>query len=349
MPRLVAVSILLAGLTAGVTAAPAPKGKVVAPPGVDRTTLEKLEKGLTAAVGDRFAFVGAKVGWDRHGDRYWLATLRAREEGEFVLRCGVKYEFPPEVKKAWKVKDGANWTYRIAVGKEGAPRVVEPGGYAAAYPLACVRDQIVVPVRLSPCDRDHRFELTRSAPGNDVVFRSLKEIADRGWAVKAGAEAFALRNGAADVLKLVSTRAASFRTRSGSATHHNLSAVFEAVKGGRFGLELKLGFPAAGGGLPGRISGPIAWAFDAVPKGRPLTVTVPRWDAHEYRGKYNSHSSVGVPDEPVRLRVGDRLAPSCGGYATPGLAPVAKHLPVEVRKRPAVVPEGPWRQEAPKE
>src|SRR5207302_483943 len=106
------------------------------------------------------------------------------------------------------VKEGANWTYLIAIGPPGGKRVVAPGGYAAAYPLACVGDRVVVPVRLEPYDKDHRFEMVKEQPGKKSAFAILKETADRGWSVKAW-QTIQVKNGAWKELKVVASNVSS--------------------------------------------------------------------------------------------------------------------------------------------
>src|SRR5262249_44937540 len=162
-------------------------------------------------------------------------------------------------------------------------RVVEPGGYAGAFPLACVGDRVVVPVRIDPYDRDHRFELVKEPPGGDSTFRILKETADRGRGVKAGQRAFEVETGASDGLRPVPSEAGSFGNRPGTATHHSLRATFDVLRAGNFQLETRLLQPQPMGGGPG-----AAWAFEVQAAGKPLTVTVPRWQTHEYRGKFNT-------------------------------------------------------------
>jgi hypothetical protein len=344
VPRLLIVlglgALCLASAAPG---APAPKDVPADLPGPQRRA---MVKSLTDAIGDSFTFVEGRLVWDRHGRPTWLATLRAREPGLFLLHCRADYDFPPS-KKGPLPWTGVTWIYQIAIGKKGEARVVEPNGYAGAYPLACVGDEVVVPVRVGPIDKKHSFQLTRGTPDKES-FGILAETATRGWAAQAKEGMFPLRNGAADVLKLVTTTSSSIRTRSGRTTRHSLGAVFDAVKGGKFVLEVRLDRPAPAAGQPNNWqTGPEEWAFDAVPRGRPLRVTVPRWDVHKTGGKSSSHSSETARAGVVVLRVGDRVLLPCGGYVTPGLGAVA-HPPVEARKVERALIESPWRTAAPK-
>src|SRR5690349_814617 len=57
--------------------------------------LEGLQRGLATSLGDKFGYVRGRVAVDSAGYHFWLASIRAKRDGEFVLRCQMNYRFPP--------------------------------------------------------------------------------------------------------------------------------------------------------------------------------------------------------------------------------------------------------------
>jgi RNA polymerase sigma factor (sigma-70 family) len=277
--------------------------------------VEQLQKNLTAALGDRFEFVEGKIVRDRHDWRFWVATIRARRDGEFVLRCAIKYQNPPQ---GFPPRyDGAHLTYHLVIGKAGARRVSNAGTIStltSAYPHACVGDALVIPVRINPSDAEHRFEMPQMPSEREkVMFPILKEVATSGEAVKAGNSKLKIDNQAKDVLELVAGMVGSGgRDILGKETQHGVQAWFDVKDSGKFNLDIRLQ-----GNLGDKRSEPVQRALEVVPKDRPLTFPIQRWEMRQHSEKRSSTSTGTLASAVQPLRVGDRLLLLCGGFKTP--------------------------------
>jgi RNA polymerase sigma factor (sigma-70 family) len=301
--------------------------------------VEQLHQNLTAALGNRFEFVEGKIVRDRHDWRYWLATIRAKREGEFVLRCAMKYQNPPQALPPRY--DGAHLTYHLVIGKAGARRVSNAGtinALTSAYPHACVGDALVIPVRINPSDTEHRFELPQMPSEREkVMFPILKEVATSGEAAKAGNSKLKIDNQAKDVLELV---AGSVRTGGrdilGKEIQHLIQAWFNVSDSGKFNLDIRLQ-----GKLGDKLSEPVQRALEIVAKDRPLTFTIQRWESREHAEKRSTTSTGTLPAGVQSLRVGDRLEMNCGGFKTAASVQPAQVPEVEVviSKKPFVPPD----------
>jgi WD40 repeat protein len=297
--------------------------------------LEQLKKKLVAALGDRFDFVEGRAALKR-GDRYWLATIRPRREGEFVLRYVLKYDKPDR----WGT-DGQAVVYHLVIGKAGAPRVYHLGqfeSWVGAYPHACVGDAVTLPVPLDHTDNfaEWTFEMPDRVPKREENwFRIIKDHADKSRAMEKQPGDIEVRNGADDVFDLVTGTVESLSSRRGGGpTRHAFVSAFDVAKSGKFTIETAL----TGKKQPE----PPRASFEVVAKEQPLSVLINRWDVGATAGEAMGGGSVYVTLNCHPLRVGDRLILFSGEYATTGAEPV-KHPRVEVAKKPLDPSPEPFR------
>jgi WD40 repeat protein len=295
--------------------------------------LEQLKKKLVAALGDRFDFVEGRAALKR-GERYWLATIRPRREGEFVLRYMVKYDKPDR----WGT-DGQAIVYHLVIGKAGAPRVYHLGWLetVSPYPHACVGDAVTLPVPLDHTDNfaGWKFEMPDRVPKREENwFRIIRDHADKEREIKKQPGDTEVRNGA-EVFDLVTGTVEMHTSRlSRGPTRYTFTSVFEVTKPGKFNIETAL----TGKEQPE----PPRFSFEVVAKDQPLSVLINRWDVGATAGEAMGGGSVYVTLSRHPLRVGDRLILFSGEYATTGAEPVT-HPRVEVAKKPFAPPPEPFR------
>ena len=183
---------------------------------------DALRAGLVSAAGRHFELVKGELKKrpDEKGrDVFWLAHVRPRAPGYFVLR----YRFKPDHKHYSHVEHQISFT----VAPKGCRR--GPQSYGV-YERFCMGDTIIVPVIVSGA-RGHKFELTKRAPAADEDWRTLDEkYPDR----KKGLDTTPVEN-PSENLRYVGHRP-DVRHNRGLGYVLHLHAEFEAVKPGRFNL-----------------------------------------------------------------------------------------------------------------
>jgi hypothetical protein len=273
---------------------------------------------VAAAVGEHFEYLGGEPGRTRASmgsaaaERFWYARVKPRAPGRYVLTYSIRFAYPERVTKSWRMPESAEYTFRIAVGTAGGPRVFAPGGFGgSAFPLANAGDTLLIPVHADPYRVDHQFEPLKKVPDDDPSFRVIAERTDARY-LKDPANPPVVRNAAADRTKLLASWASSAGNRPGTATHHGVSAYLEFTAPGTFDLAGRLdAAPAPARGVP----------FRVLPKDRPVTVVAESVGFVERTGKGRTHMTNVVPHGTLEARVGDRVAVGCGGYVTGGLTP----------------------------
>jgi hypothetical protein len=302
--------------------------------------LEGLQRALATALGDKFEYVRGRVGLDPNGYHFWLASIRAKRDGEFVLRCQLTYQFPPTM--TMPHDDDATIKYHLVIAKAGTARVIAPGQYHSyIYPLACVGDTLVVPIPIEPNEIDHQFDFPDERLSEDEgEFGILKEIGGRYRAIKPTGGIIPLTNQASDILAPVSIELHSGDSRAKDGPiSHGYSGVFDLVGAGKCSLEIGLEKP-----IPSSYSGPLTVAVDVAPKNGPLTVTVVSRYVQKYRmyqgRQVSSAQSEWIIPETLALRVGDRVSLSCGRLDSTRLHRPTQYSSIIIKKKPIAVPEG---------
>lgn len=271
-----------------------------------------------AAVGEHFEFLGGERARIRSSmgsysaERYWVAKVKPRAAGRYVFSYQSTFHWPEIVTKQWKNKGGdAEYTFRIAVGEAGSPRVIQPGGYGgSAYPHLNVGDTLLIPVHADPFRDDHRFAPVRKLAAGEPGFDILAERTAERY-LKGKADPPVVANAAGAHAKLLGTWIGSFGNRPGTATSHSLGAVLEFTTPGTFNLGGRL---AAG-------KADVAGApFRVLAKDRPAVVLMESLGYVESNGKFRSSSTSAVRPGTIEARVGDLVIVGAGGYHTSGLS-----------------------------
>jgi hypothetical protein len=306
------------------------------PPAADR--FEPLRKGLATAVGDRFEFLGGTVAETEPGERFWLAKLRAREAGEFVLRYDVTLGEPRP--KFGPDYDRAEFSVYLVIGKADTGRAYRVGRYeTTAYPHACVGDTLTVPIRISLRDTNHRFSMPRERSfADDVVLKSLREGMDREELLKHFHGDLEIDNQARARLKLLGAAVGSHADRSGREVTHDLAACLDPQEPGRFNLTPTLDLKG-----PAQRPPPEARPFEIIARGDLLTALVTRWDVRESGAGGTSLRTQTIPAGVSRLRVGDRLVLWCGSYRTARADPPDKPPRIDLILQPFAPKLEPFR------
>jgi len=274
--------------------------------------LAKLEKDLAVALGNRFEFVdGVLAEMSTDGRCFWLARIRAREPGEFVIRY----------------TDGMTVTFRLVIGKAETSRVYQlaQSGYSSVYPHACVGDTLVLPVRVDPMHSSPSFSMPAERSALDrATFQTMREFGgDQPFKRYQGD--VEIHNGADDVLKLRKSAAGFSPNRSFTELHHHLVGWFDVRARGKFNLVVALNPDPRPDPQPNP-----ELAVQVAPRGKPVETFIWKWDSGEE-----------LPIGEHRLRVGDRLILGTG-YRTVGTEVPAKHPSVEVKKRPFAAAPSPF-------
>jgi hypothetical protein len=234
-------------------------------------------------VGERFARIGKS-------SPYWVVEVKPKRFGHFDFRC--EYQEPWGF-NAQTVKRACE--FRVAVGKQGEPRLHWRADFwQITYPLANVGDTILLPFPIGQAIGQPRFgNLSQSkAPLQlDEGLDKARQPAPPGAALP-----FELHNNAlAGHLSVIRLHTSSTVDRAGATEGHELGAVFEAAKPGRFNL----------------VSGPVA--SDDVRRAQVAVVIVAR----------NTPLRVladGTPDyyrpATVVMREGDQAALGLWSYRT---------------------------------
>jgi hypothetical protein len=302
--------------------------------------LEGLQRGLATALGDKFEYLRGRVIVDPRGYHFWMASIRARRDGEYVLRCRLTYQFPPTM--TMPHDDDAAIKYHLVIAKAGTGRVIAPGqNNSYIHPLACVGDTLVVPIPIEANEIDHQFDLPEERLAeDDAAFGILKEIGARYRAIKPSEGIVALTNQASDIVVpvLVELHSGAGRAKD-SPISRSYSGVFDLVGAGKCTLEIGLEQP-----IPLSYSGPLTVALDVTPKKSPLTVTVVSRYVQRYRvyqGKQvSSAQSEWTIPETLALRVGDRVSLSCGRLDSSRFPVPARFSSIIIKKKAIAVPEG---------
>lgn len=292
-----------------------------------------LERLLADALGERFAFVGATFYADH--SRLWLAEIRARRSGDFVLHC--TYDEPSQ---GVAVTD----SYSLTVASAGTPREISFVGPSShgllVRPLAVIGDTLIVPI---PMPRDaihHRFSLRGigMAPEEPSRSRGLQG----GWPPPLDRrpgdhEPAEMVRYEGDHLIAVEVGVSwGLTTLANGPRRFEAGGVFEATAPGAFRLEIA---PEGRPSMPD--SRPLE--IEIVPREAPIAIAILEWESKErsidaarpftFSG-HRERQALGV----IRLRVGDRIGLRLARWSVPDKSPPPPPPMVSVRELPL---EGP--------
>lgn len=340
MPRASLLALLAA---TGIASAGPP---AVAPMPRPAPNVAELEKGLRAALGPDFEFLGGELGRTKaaigsaHAERFWYAKVRPTKAGKYALGYEVGFDFlfaPDDPRlKQWNRPERGVYIVPIAVGEKGAPRQITLGSGGPAYPHANVGDSLVIPVHVDRQQVNHRFRsLDEKHPQVAAFFRVYGEPVHERYMEGAAAPS-PVANKAADKVKLLAGMGVSIGNRPGTANHHSLRAYLKFTTPGEFALLGRL----ADAKEPGQ-----GLSFRVVPKDRPVTVVQGHVYYGEHTGRFTTTMTNHVPGGTPEVRVGDRMMFGAGEYVTGRDQPHDGYRPAVVEERPfqparAYMPEG---------
>src|SRR5262245_44604923 len=172
---------------------------------------DAVVKNLKPAVGDSFEVIGVESAIGRREIAYWLAEIKAKQPGDYMLRYGKRGYDQGEV------------ICHFTVAKEGTVRTL---GHlhreTTISPTACVGDTLIVPLRVQSHDDSYQFVLKTG--------EKYKYYAPDWAAVMDGMKGkIEIRNGADKSIKHLKSEAFSGVTRDLSHSTHRLAGGFEAI------------------------------------------------------------------------------------------------------------------------
>lgn len=303
-----AVAVAVIGLL------PATRAAEPADSGEKPVAVDELKKGLLAALGDSFEYLGGEVGRIDQGtrigstkaERFWFAKVRPKRAGEFAFTYTARFDYPANVKKKIEWPERAEYTMPIRIGERGASRVIRPDFFSGSTsPHANVGDTLIIPIHVDRYLTGHTFATPDKDDSSVKAFFSVANENTHERHMERAAAKPVVRNEAADRLQLMASWGSSTVNRSLTKTSHTLTAYLEFTKSGEFNLGGRLADAD-------EKTGDAGTAFRVVPKDKPVTVVLQSiWP---YRRGYTSHGSVGCGT--LVVRIGDRVLIGCGGYST---------------------------------
>ncbi|NQU23760.1 MAG: hypothetical protein HQ567_20960 [Candidatus Nealsonbacteria bacterium] len=288
----------------------APDSTPSAPVDFDQDLLRRRFK---AAVEGDFEVVADTVADGPHRYVYWLVTVRPRRTGSFVIRHSCEYEYP---KGHYYSNDkGIDREYHFTIGKKNQQRVHHAGGFNyRTFPLACLGDKIVIPIKTHRTLVRHAFatdSLRRYGDGTTISVEDSEERLAKMWSIDKrfarGMGTFAVVNNTPENIRLIKTAGYSFTAHNGRRAAPYLNALFEAGMAGDYNLQW-----SAKGASSKRKAIPIS----VVSGDASLTVLANRVEIQDYGEKSRSISTDWFPCEACQLRVGDLLVVEFGQYGT---------------------------------
>ena len=296
----------------------------------DRADLPQLREKLTAALGEHFSFVEAKVRYEPvFRQRYWLAAIEARQAGTFSLRVAFR-QFLPEAAR----RRDEQYLFEFTIAGRGTPRhVSRSAGHVFYDKLACVGDRILIPIRINDNDERHLFELLN-------VKVDKKPPAAK---VDVQPPPFAVKNLAQNELALVAGEVSSFSNASKTAWYHSLDGSFEVSKPAKLNLRVFYE-PAKRTSQRDEI-----YPFEFVERDQPVTVMVFHWQLQWFEnGERTTRGNMGFYERVAQLRVGDSVSLRPLPYTAAAEHPDGKPYPtLVIEKQPFDPKTGPLLEALP--
>jgi hypothetical protein len=331
--RLGLVAAVIGLLSASRAAEPADAGE-------QPVAVNELTKGLMAALGDSFEFLGGEVGRtetsipSRAAGRFWFARVRPRKSGEFAITYTVRFNSPSNLSKETQLPDRAEYLVPIKVGERGAPRVVHAGqSGGSTYPPANVGDTLLIPIHVDRYRIGHTFATPDKEDSGAKGFFNRYTHEEY---MKLAAARPVVHNETAGRLQLLASWGTSLSDRAGTRNFHSLTAYLEFTKSGEFNLAGRL----ADAGATGEDGGS---AFRVVARDEPITTLLGSVFYQEQRGSSRSGWLGTIGRGTHEMRIGDRVLIECGEYPAAPMEPVKAYRPGVVVLQPfkAIAPYTP--------
>ena len=119
--------------------------------------VDELQKGLMAALGDSFEFLGGEEGQAKERGaavRFWFAKVRPKTAGEFAISYSTQFDFPPKELLFPPGPERGEYLIPFTVGECGAPRVILPRAWGGScYPAVNVGDAVIIPIHIGRFDK----------------------------------------------------------------------------------------------------------------------------------------------------------------------------------------------------
>lgn len=264
--------------------------------GAEHVDVEGLLKDFRATFSGDFDAVDARISLKSPGDPWLLISVRPRRAGHFVVRYDAQHE------PYMLAPEGETWIceYHLMIGAKGQRRYCTA---RYAWPLACVGDVVVIPVRVRRALSKHQFFAHGANERRDRVMAKSDREGGQSDPLQPYRRPVVIRNRMPDTLRLIGSGGRSRVSRGLDHFSHNLIGLLEARKAGRFNIRLG---PKDADDEDRRICS-NALAVAVAPEGSTLSVLAVR--CNETTGGANWEWDVLV------LRVGDRFT-SVYGYTT---------------------------------
>lgn len=217
-------------------------GKVEVKAGFEHVDVEALRKAFIETFKADFDIVGDRLAMrDGNKEPYWLVTLRPKKAGFFIIRYDWKMKLT-EPHRPGHVERGS-YEHRLTIAEKGADRAISLFGptYWATRPLACVDDDIVIPILVVAGFSELQFS-TKSFDEESARRTQELDARDVDLVRDYGDTEYKLTvpDDLKENLELVRAIGRSIRSREGSRLSVNQRAVFRAMRPGRFGLSFSV-------------------------------------------------------------------------------------------------------------
>lgn len=273
------------------------------PTAAQRSEAARLRGALETAVGESFEVARERLtrrsNW-HGGGVYWLAHLRAKRPGEFLVRY--RYRYKDHVRPHDPLYDFVEHETFVRVGPRGCMRWPR-------YNSVCVGDTVILPVVFND-HAGHAFsveaeEYTDSSPSIEKFRHGLED---------AGLYREPVHNPAGEFVRYVGRRAHYSPHRSSGYTL-DFYATFEAVKPGSFNLAVASA--AAAGPKTNADAGSVPVVV--VARGTPVTILSAKDSVRSWGERFSSGGGGNnYLATPVILEVGERLTLKYSGHSRRG-------------------------------
>jgi hypothetical protein len=263
--------------------------------------LTQVRANFTAALGKDFEIVKDEFKQrsnTRGGGSYLLMHVRAKHAAYFMLTYRYNYN---DSHYSHVERD-----FNLSVGDRGCRRGPP---HLGSYSKYCAGDTIIIPIALNNFS-EHQFKL-RSRPFGKEDETSFDE--QHPEARDQGLEHFDVNNPIADHMRYVGSRSSRMLHRNGGYTWETY-ATFEAVRPGRFNLEVSAAPVGPRVSLLVGVGDPVGVPIIVVARDTPVTLLASHQEVRGYTMGYNgqeyvsSTSSDAFMSELLILQPGDRIS-----------------------------------------
>jgi len=259
--------------------------------------LQALLKGFHATFSGSFDILEARISGSP-GDPWLLTAVQPRQAGHFVIRYDVWHE------PYFLAPKGETWIceYHLMIGARRKRRYCTT---RYAWPLACVGDIVVIPIRVNRVFSKHQF----FAQGADERFDRTMAESDREAAESDPLQPFSqpitIQNRMPHRLKLLGSGGRTTGHRPMDRYGHDLVGLFQAQKAGQFNIRL----------APEKTENETrthARAVRVAPEGAMLRVLAVRCNETRTDGARRFGGGPNWEWDTLVLRIGDRFVAGYG-------------------------------------